>query len=83
LNQEFAAIRERGYVVSDGENLPDASGIAAPVFGPRGIVGCICLTSPKARMPHGDIAAIGLKVAEHAAALSRLLGAQAHPTSHQ
>jgi len=75
LEAEFALIREKGYAVSDGEKLPDARGIAAPVFGPRGVVGCICLTSPKARMPHGEIDAIGEAIAARAAALSREMGA--------
>ncbi|WP_018420219.1 MULTISPECIES: IclR family transcriptional regulator [Paraburkholderia] len=75
LELELAEIRERGYAVSDGEKLPDARGIAAPVFGPKGVIGCICLTSPKARMPHADIHAIGVEICARAEALSRDLGA--------
>jgi DNA-binding IclR family transcriptional regulator len=75
IERELAQIRERGYAVSDGEKLPDARGIAAPVFGPKGVIGCICLTSPKARMPHGDIHAIGTEIRARAEALSRDLGA--------
>lgn len=74
IESELVKIRQQGYAVSDGEKLPDARGIAAPVFGPRGVLGCICLTSPKARMPHGDIDAIGREIATRAAALSRTLG---------
>lgn len=75
LDRELAEIRLRGYALSDGEKLPDARGIAAPVFGPKGVFGCICLTSPKSRMPHGDIAAIGQEIVARAATLSRDLGA--------
>lgn len=75
LERDLAEIRSVGYAVSDGEKLPDARGIAAPVFGPKGVFGCICLTSPKARMPHGDIQAIGQEIVARAAILSRDLGA--------
>ena len=36
FRKELTAIRERGYADSVGEHLPDAAGVAAPVFGPRG-----------------------------------------------
>src|SRR5437667_6015933 len=34
FRKELAAIRERGYADSFGEHVPDAGGVAAPVFGP-------------------------------------------------
>lgn len=77
LDAELAQIRTRGWALSESEKLPDARGIAAPVFGPNGVVGCICLTSPKARMPNASIDAIGLEVASHAKALSHMLGGAA------
>ncbi|VCU70460.1 Acetate operon repressor [Pigmentiphaga humi] len=76
LSAELAAIRCRGYAVSESEKLLDARGIAAPVFGPGGIVGCVCLTSPKSRMPHASIEAIGQDIAARSLALSRTLGAK-------
>ena len=75
LQQELAAIRARGYAVSESEKLPDARGIAAPVFGPGGIVGCVCLTSPKLRMPHASIETIGREIVARCLSLSRTLGA--------
>ncbi|OWT71566.1 MULTISPECIES: IclR family transcriptional regulator [unclassified Achromobacter] len=75
LEKELARTRRRGYAVTDGEKFPDARGIAAPVYGPRGVLGCICLTSPKSRMPHGEIAQIGEKIVAQAAVLSQALGA--------
>ncbi|MGF6779279.1 DNA-binding IclR family transcriptional regulator [Paraburkholderia sp. GAS334] len=80
LTAELNTIRAQGYAVSTGEKLPDARGIAAPVFGPRGILGCICLTSPKSRLPHGNIEAIGREVARRATTLSRALGASGDMT---
>ncbi|MDB5730971.1 MAG: hypothetical protein JWQ03_866 [Variovorax sp.] len=75
LADELEQVRERGWAVSESEKLPDARGVAAPVFGPAGVIGCICLTSPKARMPHASVDAIGMEVAQRAKALSHDLGA--------
>ena len=75
IEPELAAIRQRGWAISESEKLPDARGIAAPVFTSAGVVGCLCLTSPKARMPHASTQAIGEHIAEHARALSHELGA--------
>jgi len=75
LSEELARIRARGYAVSESEKLPDARGIAAPVFGPGGIIGCVCLTSPKSRMPHSSIESIGKHIVQSSLALSRTLGA--------
>lgn len=38
FRKELTAIRERGYADSFGEHVPDAGGVAAPVFGPHGDV---------------------------------------------
>ena len=75
VEPELQAIRKRGWAVSESEKLPDARGIAAPVFTSAGVIGCLCLTSPKARMPHASVEAIGQHIAEHARALSHQLGA--------
>ncbi|MEJ8846141.1 IclR family transcriptional regulator [Variovorax rhizosphaerae] len=75
LAVELEQVRVRGWAMSESEKLPDARGIAAPVFGPTGVIGCICLTSPKARMPHSSTDAIGVEVSKRAKALSHDLGA--------
>jgi DNA-binding IclR family transcriptional regulator len=75
LSVALEQIRAKGYAVSESEKLQDARGIAAPVFGPKGIVGCICLTSPISRMPHASIEAIGAEIAARCIELSRALGA--------
>jgi len=75
FERELTKIRRRGYAVSHGEKLLDARGIAAPVYDVRGVTGCICLTSPKSRRPHGTIAQIGARVVSVAAELSKVLGA--------
>jgi DNA-binding IclR family transcriptional regulator len=72
---ELATIRATGYAVSEGEKLVGARGIAAPVFSNTGIVGCLCLTSPKHHIPDDAVPEIGKEVAASAAALSWVLGA--------
>lgn len=75
IESELTLIRQRGYAVSESQKLPDARGIAAPVFGVSGVIGSICLTSPKSRMPKASIDAIGKDICFHAQALSRNFGA--------
>ena len=74
LMDELALIRTRGWAESDGEKLPGAHGIAAPVFGASGVIGSICLTSPRDRLSHVQVETLGSDVAEVAADLSRSLG---------
>jgi DNA-binding IclR family transcriptional regulator len=75
LEAALQLVRRRGFAVSEGEKLPGAQGIAAPVFGPDGIVGCLCITAPKGRIPRDSVLTIGRAVALEAAELSRALGA--------
>lgn len=76
LRAELDRVRSQGFAISNGEKLPDARGIAAPVFGPRGVMGCICLTSPRSRTPHAEVELIGREVAVQARRLSETLGAK-------
>ncbi|MDN3056430.1 IclR family transcriptional regulator [Streptomyces sp. SRF1] len=74
LEAELARIRETGFALTEGEKLPEARGIAAPVFGPSGVLGCLLLTSPKNRLPHGDVHVIGSTIADAAAEFSHAVG---------
>jgi IclR family transcriptional regulator, acetate operon repressor len=50
LRRELAAIRTRGYGLSEGTNYPDASGVGAPVFGPHGtVIAAISVGAPSSR----------------------------------
>jgi DNA-binding IclR family transcriptional regulator len=69
----LAEVRERGFVVTGAEKLPDARGVAAPVFAPGGVVGSLTLTSPLARFHH-DPNVVGQDIASAAANLSRQIG---------
>lgn len=74
LMLEVETIRTRGWATSHGQKLPDARGIASPIFGPSGVIGCICLTTPESRTDPARIESYGETVKEHAAALSHELG---------
>jgi DNA-binding IclR family transcriptional regulator len=54
LARELASIRERGYAFTQGQRLPGATGIAAPVVTRSGrVVGNISLTIPTSRFDAG------------------------------
>ena len=74
LDADLAGIRAAGYCVSHGEKLPGALGIAAPVFGPSGVIGTICMTMPRDRAPSRAPAELGAEVAQAAADLTAQLG---------
>jgi DNA-binding IclR family transcriptional regulator len=79
LNADLGAVRERGFATSNGEKLPDARGIAAPVRNARGVIGSICLTAPVSRTLAIDVEEIGRQVADTAEVLSIALGAPPPP----
>jgi DNA-binding IclR family transcriptional regulator len=74
LLAQLAAIRQDGYVVTESEKLPGARGVAAPVFGPDGVEGCICVTSPADRLQPGDVNRLVQRVVQEADYLSLLNG---------
>lgn len=75
LLQDLARVRKAGFAVSEGEKLSGARGIAAPVFNSTGVVGSICLTSPRDRIPIDRIAELAEMVVHAANSLSRSFGA--------
>jgi DNA-binding IclR family transcriptional regulator len=74
LTTELDWIRQHGYAVSRGEKIPGACGVAAPVFGPAGITGCLCVTSPLDRLSEGTVRRLSVRVVEEAALVSELYG---------
>ncbi|MBY6345113.1 IclR family transcriptional regulator [Providencia rettgeri] len=74
LLAELSEVRQNGYAHSMSEKLPDARGVAAPVFDNHGIVGCICLTMPTTRVPSAGLSAITAAVIHHAEKLSEMFG---------
>jgi DNA-binding IclR family transcriptional regulator len=74
LEVELEDIRRKGFSVSHGEKLPGALGIAAPVFGPSGVIGTICMTMPRERAPTVSTDELGGVVAATAQSLTQQLG---------
>lgn len=65
-----------GYVAQTGAVEPDVTSIAAPVYGPDGLIAAaLSVLAPTYRMTSRRIDACGRSVARHAAELSRSLGA--------
>ena len=75
MQHELERFRKAGFGVSEGEKLIGARGVAAPVFGPNGILGSICMTSPMERIPVNRIAEFGEQIVTCARRISRSLGA--------
>ena len=71
---QLELVRKNGYSVSHSEKLPGARGVAAPVFGPAGIEGCICITSPADRLPAVGGQELVQRVAAEADYLTALYG---------
>jgi DNA-binding IclR family transcriptional regulator len=76
LEAELEEIRRRGFAVSEGEKLHGARGVAAPVFGPAGIVGCLCITSPADRLPTVNVGSLAKRIVTEANYLSTIYGGQ-------
>ena len=77
LHREFAKIRQQGYVVSVGQRIVGAVGIAAPIFGPADrVIGDVVLALPASRFSPRKEPTLGRQVAAAAAAVSAHLGAR-------
>ena len=71
-----ALLGAEGFSVEQGAVEPDVTAIAAPVRDHHGVItGALSITAPTYRTSREEAAAHGRVLAEHAAALSRELGA--------
>ncbi|MFJ5700264.1 IclR family transcriptional regulator [Arthrobacter sp. NPDC093139] len=73
LAKDLEEIRERGWVVGDGERIPDAFGVCAPYFIDGAVAGSITATVTRLRLPEIDVQALARMVQQAAQQLSRLL----------
>lgn len=75
LKSELALIRERGFALTQGQRITGSVGIAAPIFGPDGVVaGDLAVTIPGERFANMDGAdAVAATIKEYAARISELL----------
>ena len=73
----YVAIRAEGFDVSLGERDPSCAAVAAPVFGPRGmLVGVISLSGPRERFGESEIAEMKRVLGPIAEALTQNLGGE-------
>lgn len=79
IREELDRIRRQGYATSLGEVLPDAAGVAAPIFGVRGdLQGSIFLVVPASRFAKERVAQLAGLVVEAARELSSKLRGENH-----
>lgn len=75
LKDELIKIRQTGYAFSHGEWIEDASGVAAPVYGPDGqVAGALTISGPSQRFNHDVIEKYGKEAVLAAMDISKLLG---------
>ncbi|HEX5299169.1 MAG TPA: IclR family transcriptional regulator, partial [Streptosporangiaceae bacterium] len=75
LRAELAAVRTRGYAVTDEELEPGLIAVATPIRGyDSAVVAALAVSGPTNRMTRDSVPAIAGYCAEEAAALSAVLG---------
>lgn len=70
----YDAIRAEGWALSLGERDPACAALAAPVFGPSGLVGTLSLSGPRERFQPKQVAGMRAILLPVAAGLTRALG---------
>lgn len=76
LDEDLAVIRRDHYALTESEKLPGGRGVASPVFGPGGVEGCICITSPADRLPSVAVREVANRVVDEARHLTMLYAGQ-------
>jgi methylmalonyl-CoA mutase cobalamin-binding domain/chain len=77
LRADLAAVRARGYAVTDEELEPGLVAVAAPVYGYDGtVVAALSVSAPASRMTRDELAAAAARCVEEAAGLSAVLGSR-------
>jgi DNA-binding IclR family transcriptional regulator len=75
LEEDLAAVRERGYATLVDELEPGLSVVAAPVFDSGGlVVAALAVSGPTARLPPHRLAVLGRVAIEQADVVSQRLG---------
>ncbi len=72
--KRYDSIRASGWTLSLGERDPACAGIAAPIFGPAGILGALSLSGPRERFGDAEVKSMHGPLFSHAAELTSRLG---------
>jgi DNA-binding IclR family transcriptional regulator len=76
LRDELAAIRERGYSVSDGESVEGIIGLATPILDASGTVGAaVHVSAPRGRLAPDRLPQVLTEMSRTGALISQQLGA--------
>jgi len=76
LRAEYAAIRERGYSVSDGESVEGIIGLATPIVDATGAtVAAVHVSAPRGRLSDDRLPVVVAEMASVGTTVSRQLGA--------
>jgi len=75
LRQELVKIRQEGVALSCGEWISEASGVAAPIFGPGGgVLGALSISGPGSRLTVERLRLIAAQAVSVTRTISRLMG---------
>jgi IclR family transcriptional regulator, KDG regulon repressor len=75
MRQELVKIRQEGYALSCGEWILEASGVAAPIFGPGGaVLGALSISGPGSRLTVERLCQIAVENLSVTRTISRLMG---------
>ncbi len=81
LEEELAAVRQRGVALSFGERVPGGAALSAPVFGNSSrVIGAIALSGPADRLPINTLEGHVDRVREVASQISLEIGCDATRT---
>jgi len=83
LRAEYAAIRDRGYSVSDGESVEGIIGLATPIVDRDGtVVAAVHVSAPRGRLSDDRLPVVVSQMINTGGAVSRQLGASAEAAPH-
>ena len=80
LRAQLAQIRENGWATGDGERIPDAYGVAAPIFTNGNVTGSVTISIPSYRSHDTDIHQLSTALTHTTNRISKLLSVDADST---
>ena len=81
LRPQLAQIRETGWATGDGERIPDAYGVAAPIFTNGNVTGSVTISIPSYRSQEIDLHRLSTALTGTTGRISQLLSVVAADTS--